>query len=241
MHMSGFNNSMQSVCGNWGPGWILVLSFPHYVSEKPRGDSSPLEKSRSRERATHCWKEAGEWGMMEQQKQHEDGGVDWAGLAFGGQNEELKLDCRGLDLYQGSPPRLESCGLWAEFWEWLTEAEGSQTMMNKWFSTLFNCAMLGCSNICAGWDFSSSPLAEALLFSLSPWAEGGLFEPAALPVLLTQPCLAQGSGLGFITEVSAVASLLSARVSSLLKGQWCKRKIHLGTLEWHLHPLFSRI
>lgn len=61
-------------------------------------------------------------------------------------------------------------------------------------------------------------------------SKGGLFEPAALPVLLTQPCLAQGSGLGFITEVSALGSLLSAGVS-LLKGHWWKKKIHLGTFK----------
>lgn len=37
-------------------------------------------------------------------------------------------------------------------------------MMKQWFSTHFNCAFLGCSNISAGWDFSSSPLAEAQLW-----------------------------------------------------------------------------
>lgn len=49
--------------------------------------------------------------MMEQKKQHRDGGVDWAGLEVRRGAEKLRLGCKGLDLYQTSPPKLESCGL----------------------------------------------------------------------------------------------------------------------------------
>lgn len=52
-------------------------------------------------------------------------------------------------------------------WSW-----GEPVMMKQRFSRHFNtvnCALLGCSNIRAGWDFSNSPLAEALLCP-SPWA-----------------------------------------------------------------------
>lgn len=83
------------------------------------------------------------------------------------------------------------------------------------------------------WAAATSVLGEILVIlplqklSFESLSKGGLFEPAALPVLLTQPCLAQGSGLGFITEVSALDSLLSAGVASLLMGQWCQSKIHL--------------
>lgn len=72
---------------------------------------------------------------------------------------------------------------------------------------------------------------QKLCFVPESLSKGGLFEPAALPVLLTQPCLAEGSGLGFITEVSALGSPVSAGVSSLLEGQWCKSKIHLDVFK----------
>lgn len=83
------------------------------------------------------------------------------------------------------------------------------------------------------WAAATSVLDEILAvlplqkLSSESLSKGGLFEPAALPMLLTQPCLAQGSGLGFITEVSALDSLLSAGVASLLMGQWCQSKIRL--------------
>lgn len=67
-----------------------------------------LQRKHEQGNATLCWKEAGEWGMMEQNQQHRDRGVDWVGLAFGGQNEELRLDCQELRLYQTPPPNLES-------------------------------------------------------------------------------------------------------------------------------------
>lgn len=50
---------------------------------------------------------------------------------------------------------------------------------------------------------------QKLCFVPESLSKGGLFEPAALPVL-TQPCLAQGSGLGFIADLSALCSLVSA-------------------------------
>lgn len=81
--------------------------------------------------------------------------------------------------------------------------------MKQRFSRHFSCAFC--------WAAATSVLGEILAIlplqelCLVPeyLSKGGLFEPAALPVL-TQPCLARGFGLGFITDLSALGSLVSA-------------------------------
>lgn len=81
--------------------------------------------------------------------------------------------------------------LWDELESGSLKLRGARpVMMKQGFSTHFNSALLGCSNICAGWDFSSSPLAEAL----SPWAREACLSLLPSPCCSLSPALPKALG-----------------------------------------------
>lgn len=202
--------------------WKATERF-QYLGERQQGRSHPVLEGTwgvgndGTKRATQGWR----------------GWLGWSSLWRLERGAEIGL--QRIEFVSNSPPKLESSGL-----SGLTFESGSlklrgarPVMMKQWFK---NISIVPC------WAATTSVLHEILAilplqklcFVPESLSKGGLFEPAALPVLLTQPCLAQGSGLGFNTEVSALASLVSQECTLYWRDSGVKVKF-----TWALNEIFT--